>query len=112
MGTCTDKQLRDVEAYARGWCAKRRIPDDMLQEVVNEAWIAALESDNDKVAVRRAIDRFARREYRHHDRNVPLSYFGSDLDGDAFAIEDGGLREEDLGLHEDQYHGWCRDDVA
>ena len=32
--------------------------------------------------------------------------------GDAFAIEDGGVREDDMGLHEDQYHGWCRDDVA
>jgi len=84
-----------------------------------EAWLAAAAHDYDRLAIVRAMDRFRKREYRttrplssvasaKYDEGIDADDYGIDEDGFS---RDGRCEPDELGLHDDSYHGWCRDDV-
>lgn len=112
MVMTASERITNVGAFARAWCAARgfRFGAEATEDIVQEAYVAALMHDHDRRAIVRAMDSFRKREYR---RPTTFSSLGDDWDGDDFVdrAEEHGFSPEDLGLHWDDYHGWCRDDV-
>ena len=115
MKSVSTERIENVDSFARAWCAARglRFGSELVEDLCQEAWVAALENDYDRAVIVKAMDVYRKKEYA---RPVPFTVIGHD-EADISACNEYGLDEfggflpEDLGLHYDEYHGWCRDDV-
>ena len=127
------RRVTNPTGFATRWARKWKVPDELIDDLVQEAWVAALENDYSLREIVRAMDRFRKREYR---KPMTITDVHDDLDASdwpltakvtrdnrpkARRIEAGkkgnkqnavknSLRPQ-ISSHE-QYHGsGCRDDV-
>jgi len=86
-----------------------KYPKRFREDAVLEAWRAYL-GDEDPMA---AAGRYVRAERRHEKNEIAVSQRvpGLDVHDLPMSEDDFPLRPEDMGLHLDSYHGWCRDDI-
>lgn len=54
--------------YAEGYCRRRHVPVDQVDDMIGEALLAQVEYGGDKAMIARAVDRCAHRETRRRAR--------------------------------------------
>ena len=76
--TKVERPVRNVTAFCRRWCRLRRLPPDLVDDLTQEAQLAALTDGPDARTLVRAMDRLRKREYR---AMPSLSSLGLDRQG-------------------------------
>lgn len=70
--------VENITGLAIYYCRKWGIPRELHQDMIQEAWVAALENGREIKAIRRAMDNFA---YQNFVAPMSESCLGSDLFG-------------------------------
>lgn len=88
----------------------QKYPLRFRADAVQEAWVAYLEG-GDPLA---GASKFASRERRFEKRHRSIDHL-DEIEDHELCLDDrlsgGAFAPQEVGLHYDTYHGWCRDDV-
>ena len=93
--------MSDVTAQIRKTCYRLHIPQNAIEDAVQEGWLAYLSG----LKIQPVMRKWWRKEqaYREHFLIVDPEHIEVGVFGD--------FNPEDLGLHYESYQGWCRDDA-
>ncbi len=76
-------RVKDIDSFVIAWMRRWGLPKQLKADLIQEAWVTALESAFNTVAVRNALQRFAGREYA---TPMPESCLGALPSGDEIKL--------------------------
>lgn len=91
----------EITAKIRKIAYRLHIPKNLFEDAIQEGWLAHLQGKR----IQSALNKWWKKEKVHYQQEHSV---------DPELIEVGvfgGFHPEDLGLHYDQYRGWCSDDI-
>lgn len=96
----------EITSKIRKIAYKLHIPKNLHEDAIQQGWLAHLAGENITTALRC----WWKKEKKHyqHEHNIEPEHIEVGVFG---CYDPNGLSPATLGLHYDQYHGWCKDDV-